>query len=141
TMEWLGGTCYRFVSPRGRVLLTNPWATEGDIATALGTPPKADIVLIAGGAEQASQVAQLAAETGARVVRPRFGGSRWPEADFEPDRLTQDVSPGDQLTMQGITVCIVGTGERAIPRPAAADRADGVPVGFVVTFQHGAVTY
>ncbi|TME26856.1 MAG: hypothetical protein E6I75_25610 [Chloroflexi bacterium] len=107
SVEWFGWSHYRFTSPTGKVILTNPFTSNPDSPIKPEDIEKADLIVVADGhGDEVGSAVQIAQSTGATVLAPG-GVNAWlveqgiPMAQV-PKRFFQ---PGDRyLGLQGITV-------------------------------------
>src|SRR5437899_2710363 len=78
TVQWLGWSHYRFTSPTGKVLLTNPFVTNPDSPVRAADITKADIIVVADGhGDEVGATIDIAQRTGAIVVAPSFEMGTW----------------------------------------------------------------
>src|SRR5712692_6868782 len=78
TMEWLGWSHYRFTSPTGKVVLTNPWILNPDSPAQLADVSQADIILPADGhGDDMGNAFEIAEQTGGTIVTPSFEMGTW----------------------------------------------------------------
>src|ERR671929_521436 len=65
-MEWFGWSFFRFTSPQGRIVLTNPFAQNPDSPIKATDIPAADIIFAADGhADEMGSIIEIAQNTGA----------------------------------------------------------------------------
>ena len=71
-MEWLGWSFFRFTSPGGKVILTNPFIQGNpDAAVSLDDVTQADLVLVADGhPDEQGNAIQIAQRLGSKVMAP-----------------------------------------------------------------------
>jgi L-ascorbate metabolism protein UlaG (beta-lactamase superfamily) len=139
TMEWLSWSHFRFTSPGGKTLLTNPFVTNPDSPVKAGDIPKADIILVADGhRDEVGSTDEIAIRTGARVLaasemmRNYFADRKLPESQFLP------TNPGDWHRLDGITV----RGVSSVHGSGTADRGyGGAALGFMIRFENGLTVY
>jgi len=104
----------------------------------LDSADKIDIILVAGGSQpQLDETAEIARRTGGRVIRPPSGSSPWIQPDLPDEQLTQSLGPVDRITVEGISICVVGSAGSS----GNGVRADTPAIGFVVIFENGWVMY
>jgi L-ascorbate metabolism protein UlaG (beta-lactamase superfamily) len=138
-MEWLSWSHFRFTSPGGKVILTNPFVTNPDSPIKVADITKADIIVIADGhRDEVGSADEIALKTGAKVLaasemmRNYFADRKLPEAQFLP------TNPGDRHTIDGITI----RGVNAVHGSGTADRGyGGAAIGFVIRFENGLTVY
>jgi L-ascorbate metabolism protein UlaG (beta-lactamase superfamily) len=138
-MEWLSWSHFRFTSPGGKVLLTNPFVTNPDSPIKAADITKADIILVADGhRDEVGSADEIAIRTGARVLaasemmRNYFAARNLPEAQFLP------TNPGDRHTVDGITI----RGVNSVHGSGTADKTyGGAAIGFIIRFENGLTVY
>jgi L-ascorbate metabolism protein UlaG (beta-lactamase superfamily) len=145
SVEWFGWSHYRFTSPSGKVILTNPFTANPDSPIKADDVDKADLIVVADGhGDEVGSTVQIANQTGATVLAPG-GVNAWlveqgiPRAQV-PKNFFQ---PGDRfLGLQGITVRSVESvhGSELTP-PTAAVPYGGVAAGYFITFENGWTVY
>ena len=145
-MEWFGWSFFRFTSPNGKVILTNPFITGNeDAAVKLDDITKADLILVPNGhGDEIGDTVAIAKSTGARVVTP-FELGVWFVGRGVPEAQVMRRSPGSRFVWEGITVRVVGSIHGSgSGRDAAFERAPiygGPAAGFMVTFENGYTVY
>jgi L-ascorbate metabolism protein UlaG (beta-lactamase superfamily) len=145
TVEWFGWSHYRFTSPTGKVVLTNPFTSNPDSPIKPADIAKADLIVVADGhGDEVGSTVEIAQNTGATVLAPG-GVNQWlieqgvPRAQV-PRAFFQ---PGDRYTgVPGITVRSVESvhGSELAP-PTAAVPYGGVAAGYFITFENGWTVY
>jgi L-ascorbate metabolism protein UlaG (beta-lactamase superfamily) len=145
TVEWLGWSHYRFTSPSGKVILTNPFTSNPDSPVKPEDIAKADLIVVADGhGDEVGSTVAIANLTGATVLAPG-GVNAWlveqgiPRAQV-PKNFFQ---PGDRYKgIDGITVRSVESvhGSELTP-PTAAVPYGGVAAGYFITFENGWTVY
>ena len=79
TIEWLGWSHYRFTSPTGKVILTNPFTSNPDSPIKAEDVDKADLIVVADGhGDEVGSTVEIANQTGrdgARAWRRQSAGS------------------------------------------------------------------
>lgn len=145
-MEWFGWSFFRFTSPNGKVILTNPFITGNpDAAVKLDEITKADLILVPNGhGDEIGDTVAIAKATGARVVTP-FELGVWFIGRGVPEAQVMRRSPGARFVWEGITVRVVGSVHGSgSGRDAAFERAPiygGPAAGFMITFENGWTVY
>jgi L-ascorbate metabolism protein UlaG (beta-lactamase superfamily) len=144
-VEWFGWSHYRFTSPTGKVVLTNPFTSNPDSPIKPEDIAKADLIVVADGhGDEIGSTVAIAQNTGATVLAPG-GVNAWlveqgiPRAQV-PKNFFQ---PGDRyIGLQGITVRSVESvhGSELSP-PTAAVPYGGVAAGYFITFENGWTVY
>jgi len=145
TVEWFGWSHYRFTSPTGKVILTNPFTSNPDSPIKPEDIAKADLIVVADGhGDEVGSTVAIANLTGATVLAPG-GVNAWlveqgiPRAQV-PKNFFQ---PGDRFKgIDGITVRSVESvhGSELSP-PTAAVPYGGVAAGYFITFENGWTAY
>ncbi len=145
-VEWLGYSFYRFTSPAGKVILTNPFITGNeDAAVKLEEITKADLILVPNGhRDEIGDTVAIAKNTGARVVAA-FELGAWLVSKGVPEAQMLRRQPGQRLVWEGITIRVVGSVHGSgSGRDTATEFAPiygGVAAGFIVTFENGWTVY
>lgn len=145
-LEWLSWSFFRFTSPNGKVILTNPFmAGNPDAAVTLADITRADLVLVPNGhRDEIGQAADIAKKTGARTVSP-FELGTWFMGKGVPEAQVLRRNPGGRLVWEGITIRVVGSIHGSGSGQAAdSDLAPiygGAAAGFVITFENGWTVY
>ncbi len=145
-VEWLGGSFYRFTSPTGKIILTNPHITgNADAAVKLEEITKADLILVADGhRDEIGDTVAIAKNTGARVVAA-FELRTWFVGKGVPEAQALSRNPGTRLIWEGITIRVVGSVHGSgSGRDTASDVAPiygGAAAGFIITFENGWTVY
>ncbi len=75
-MEWFSWSIFRFTSPTGKVVLTNPFVTNPDSPVKVADFPKVDVILVADGhGDEVGSSDEIAIKTGAKIIAPaNFSG-------------------------------------------------------------------
>ncbi|MBI2985822.1 MAG: MBL fold metallo-hydrolase [Deltaproteobacteria bacterium] len=141
-MEWLSHSHFRFTSPNGKVVLTNPHLDAADNKTKLEELTKVDVIVVADGhRDEIGKAPEIAAKTGASIVAPRELAVGY-LAKFAkvPEKQLVLAGIGDRFNFDGITVRVVhsihGSG---VPEPTAP--YGGNAAGFIITFENGYTVY
>lgn len=141
-MEWLSHSHFRFTSPNGKVLLTNPHLDAADNKTKLEDITKADVIVVADGhRDEIGKAPEIAAKTGAKIVTPRELGIGYLKMVAKvPDKQLVLAGIGDRFILDGITVRVVhsihGSGTVEPTAPYGGNAA-----GFIITFENGLTVY
>lgn len=144
-VEWLGWSFYRFTSPTGKVILTNPFVTGNpDAAVKLEEITQADLILVTDAhRDEVGDAVAIAKATGAKIVTPSFEFGTVLAAWGVPNAQIMRRNPGGRFTWEGGTIRVVG----AVHGSAATDPSSKFPVyggiaaGFMVTFENGYTVY
>ena len=137
-IEWLTWSFFRITSPKGKVILTNPWLSNPDSQTSLEQIDQADIILVpTGHRDEVGETVEVANKTGAKVV------TTWEMAGgaFKgkiPDDQFVRTQPGSTVNLDGIEIRVVN----AVHGSGGANALYGGPaLGFFVTFENGYTLY
>lgn len=97
-VEWFGWSFYRFTSPTGKIILTNPHITRNpDAAIKVEEITKADLILVPNGhGDEIGDAIALAKNTGAKVVAP-FELGTWFMGKGIPEAQVLRRNPGSRL--------------------------------------------
>ncbi len=145
-VEWLGWSFYRFTSPTGKIILTNPHITRNpDSAVKLEEITKADLILVPNGhGDEIGDTIALAKNTGAKVVTP-FELGTWLVSKGVPEAQMLRRNPGSRLVWEGITIRVVGSvhgsGSGRGAEWEIAPIYGGAAAGFIITFENGWTVY
>lgn len=146
-VEWLGWSFYRFTSPTGKVILTNPFITgNADAAVKVEEVAKADLILVPNGhGDEIGDTIAIAKNTGAKVVVASFELGNWFTGKGIPEAQVLRRGPGTRVLWEGITIRVVGSVHGSgSGRDIASDRAPiygGAAGGFIITFENGWTVY
>src|SRR5881409_4446126 len=70
-IEWFSWSIFRFTSPSGKVILTNPFVTNPDSPVKVADFPKVDVIVVADGhTDEVGSTDEIALKTGAKIVTP-----------------------------------------------------------------------
>lgn len=141
-MEWLSWSHFRFTSPTGKVLLTNPHLDNPDNQTKLEEITKADIIVVADGhRDEIGRAPEIAAKTGAKIVAVReLALGYLAKVAKVPEKQLVLASIGDRFHFDGLTVRVVHSIHgSAVPDPSAP--YGGPAAGFIITFENGFTVY
>jgi len=138
-MEWLSWSIFRFTSPTGKVVVTNPFVTNPDSPVKVDNFPKVDVILVADGhTDEVGAADAMALKTGAKIVTTfeMFRGY------FEPRNVPVAQilrgNPGDWNKIDGITIRNVN----AVHGSGTAEKVyGGSAMGFMITFENGLTVY
>ena len=145
TVEWFGWSHYRFTSPAGKVILTNPFTSNPDSPIKPADIEKADLIVVADGhGDEVGSTVEIANLTGATVLAPGGVNSWLVEQGIPRAQVPKNFfQPGDRFTgLEGITVRSVESvhGSELSP-PTAAVPYGGVAAGYFITFENGWTVY
>jgi L-ascorbate metabolism protein UlaG (beta-lactamase superfamily) len=144
-VEWFGWSHYRFTSPTGKVVLTNPFTSNPDSPIKPEDIDKADLIVVADGhGDEVGSTVAIAQNTGAAVLAPGGLNSWLVEQGVPRAQVPKNFfQPGDRFRdLQGITVRSVESvhGSELSP-PTAAVPYGGVAAGYFITFENGWTVY
>ena len=146
-LEWLTWSFFRFTSPKGKVILTNPFmAGNPDAKVTLADITKADLILVPNGhGDEIGQAADIAKKTGAKIVAP-FELAQWfVTSRGVPEAQVMRRNPGSRVVWEGITIRVVGSvhgsGSGLATDSERAPIYGGAATGFVITFENGWTVY
>lgn len=145
-MEWFGWSFFRFTSPTGKVILTNPFITGNpDAAVKLEDVTRADLILVPDGhRDEIGDAVAIAKKTGAKTVSP-FELGAWLISKGVPETQVQRRNPGSRFVWDGITIRVVGSvhgsGSGQAVDSDLAPIYGGAAAGFVITFENGWTVY
>ena len=143
-MEWFGWSFFRFTSPGGKVVLTNPYAANPDSPLKAEDVTKADLIVTADGhGDEVGSTVAIAQNTGAQVLAPG-GVNRWLIDQGVPQNqiARQFFQPGDKYESNGITVRSVASFHGSELTPPTSDVPyGGVAAGYFITFENGWTVY
>ena len=138
-MEWFSWSIFRFTSPTGKVVLTNPFVANPDSPVKVDDFPKVDVILVADGhLDEVGSTDQIALKTGAKIITTyemfsvHFQQRKVPFAQILPS------GPGDRNRIDGITVRNVNS----VHGSGTPDKLYGGPaMGFMISFENGLTVY
>ena len=138
-MEWLSWSIFRFTSPTGKVILTNPFVTNPDSPVKVDSFPKVDVILVADGhRDEVGSTDEIAIKTGAKIVTPFEMWTVYFEPRKVPEAQLHRSNPGDWLRLDGLTVRNVA----AVHGSGTVDKLNGGPaMGFMIHFENGLTVY
>lgn len=147
-LEWITWSFFRFTSPNGKVILTNPFITGNPDAAAgikLEDVGKADLILVTDAhRDEVGDAVAIAKSTGARIVTPAFEFGSLLIGWGVPEAQVMRRNPGGRFAWEGITIRVVGAVHGSGARDPSGDYKPiygGVAAGFVVTFENGYTVY
>jgi L-ascorbate metabolism protein UlaG (beta-lactamase superfamily) len=147
-LEWITWSFFRFTSPGGKVILTNPFITGNPDAAAgikLEEVGKADLILVTDAhRDEVGDAVEIAKKTGAKIVTPAFEMGTLLIAWGAPEAQVMRRNPGGRFAWEGITIRVVGAVHGSGGRDPSGDYRPvygGVAAGFVVTFENGYTIY
>src|SRR3990172_9395201 len=138
-LEWLSWSIFRFTSPQGKVVLTNPFVANPDSPVKVNDFPKVDVIVVADGhADEVGSADQIALKPGENIVTTYEMFS----VHFEPRKVpvaqVVRTGPGDRSRIEGITIRNVNS----VHGSGTADKFYGGPaMGFMIGFENGLTVY
>jgi L-ascorbate metabolism protein UlaG (beta-lactamase superfamily) len=138
-MEWLSWSIFRFTSPTGKVVVTNPFVTNPDSPVKVENFPKVDVILVADGhRDEVGSTDEIAIKTGAKIVTPFEMWTVYFEPRKVPEAQMHRSNPGDWFRLDGLTVRNVA----AVHGSGTVDKLNGGPaMGFMIHFENGLTVY
>ena len=138
-MEWLSWSIFRFTSPTGKVIVTNPFVANPDSPVKVADFPKVDVILVADGhGDEVGSTDEIAIKTGAKIITPFEMWSVYFEPRKVPMAQMHRSNPGDLFKLDGLTVRNVA----AVHGSGTPDKLNGGPaMGFMIHFENGLTVY
>jgi len=138
-MEWLSWSHFRFTSPAGKVILTNPFVANPDSPIKVADIPKADIIVIADGhRDEVGSADEIAMKTGGVILGAGEMMRNYFAARNLPEKQYLVTNPGDWHKIDGITI----RGVNAVHGSGTIDKMYGGPaLGFIIHFENGLTVY
>src|SRR3954462_883172 len=123
TMEWFGWSMFRFTSPTGKVILTNPFTSNPDSPIKPEDIEHADLIVVADGhGDEVGSTVQIAQNTGARTFTPFELGTWLTEQGVPMAQVTRS-NPGGRFKLGDITVRMVASEHGpSLPAPSTTPR-------------------
>jgi len=138
-MEWLSWSIFRFTSPGGKIIVTNPFVANPDSPVKVPDFPKVDVILVADGhGDEVGSTDEIAIKTGARIVSTFEMWSTYFQPRQVPEAQMFRSGPGDWLKLDGLTIRNVN----AVHGSGTPDKLDGgAAMGFMIQFENGLTVY
>jgi L-ascorbate metabolism protein UlaG (beta-lactamase superfamily) len=138
-MEWLSWSIFRFTSPSGKVVVTNPFVANPDSPVKVPDFPKVDVIVVADGhGDEVGSTDEIAMKTGAKIVTPFEMFSNYFDPRKVPVAQVHRSGPGDILRVDGLTVRNVNS----VHGSGTPDKMYGGPaMGFMLHFENGLTVY
>ncbi len=158
-IKWFGHAAFSITTPKGKVLLIDPWLTNPlnpeakDSKDALIAVPKVDYILLTHGhRDHVGDAVEIAKKTGAALIcNPELAGNLVKLADFPAKQAATDaiMGIGGEINIADGEVTVAMTAavhSSSVFNPKAgpneAERAyGGNPAGFVVIIKNGPTIY
>lgn len=144
-MDWLGWSFYRFATPSGKVILTNPWVTNPDSPVKLEDINQADLIVAPDAHnDEIGQTLEIVQKLGStKVFIPGELQGWFLEQGLPTGAILQRfAAPGDRLRFEGTTIymlaAIHGSG---LARPTALNPYGGIACSYMFTFENGLSVY
>jgi L-ascorbate metabolism protein UlaG (beta-lactamase superfamily) len=141
-MEWFGWSFFRFTSPEGKIILTNPFAANPDSPIKADDVTAADLIFAADGhADELGSIIQIAQNTGAKTWTPFELGTWLTEQGVPQDQVIRS-NPGGRYKLGNVTLHMVGSVHGSgLPSPTPQTPYGGPAAGLFVTFENGWTVY
>jgi L-ascorbate metabolism protein UlaG (beta-lactamase superfamily) len=138
-MEWFSWSIFRFTSPGGKVIVTNPFVKNPDSPVKVEDFAKVDAIVVADGhTDEVGSTDEIAIKTGAKIVTPFEMWTTYFQPRNVPEAQMHRSNPGDWLKLDGITIRNVG----AVHGSGTPDKLYGGPaMGFMLHFENGLTVY
>jgi len=138
-MEWLSWSIFRFTSPTGKVVVTNPFVTNPDSPVKVADFPKVDVIVVADGhRDEVGSTDEIAIKTGAKIITPFEMWTVYFEPRKVPEAQLHRSNPGDWFKLDGLTIRNV----YAVHGSGTVDKLNGGPaMGFMIHFENGLTVY
>ena len=138
-MEWFSWSIFRFTSPTGKVVLTNPFVVNPDSPVKVDDFPKVDVILVADGhTDEVGSTDQIAIKTGAKIITTFEMWNVWFEPRKVPLAQVLRGNPGDWNRFDAITIRNVNS----VHGSGTPDKGDGgAAMGFMIHFENGLTVY
>ena len=137
-MEWFSWSIFRFTSPGGKIIVTNPFVTNPDSPVKVADFQKVDVILVADGhPDEVGSTADIAIQTGAKVITPHEMWATYFQPRNVPEAQMHRSHPGDWFKLDGITVRNVNS----VHGSGTPDKYGGPAMGFIIEFENGLTVY
>jgi L-ascorbate metabolism protein UlaG (beta-lactamase superfamily) len=158
-LKWFGHAAFSIITPKGKVLLIDPWLNNpsnpeaGEGKNALAAVPKVDYILLTHGhRDHVGDAVEIARKTGAILIcNPELAGNLVKLADFPGKQAETDAIMGIggeiQIADGEVTIAMtpaIHSSSVFNPKagPTEPERAyGGNPAGFVVVIKNGPAIY
>jgi len=138
-MEWFSWSIFRFTSPSGKVVVTNPFVANPDSPVKVADFTKVDVIVVADGhGDEVGSTDEIALKTGAKIVTPFEMFSTYFDPRKVPVAQVHRSGPGDILKVDGLTIRNVNS----VHGSGTPDKLYGGPaMGFMIHFENGLTVY
>jgi L-ascorbate metabolism protein UlaG (beta-lactamase superfamily) len=138
-MEWFSWSIFRFTSPGGKVIVTNPFVKNPDSPVKVEDFPKVDAIVVADGhADEVGSTDEIAIKTGAKIVTSFEMWSTYFQPRNVPEAQMLRGGPGDWFKLDGVTIRNVA----AVHGSGTPDKLyGGQALGFMLHFENGLTVY
>lgn len=158
-IKWFGHAAFAITTPKGKVLLIDPWLSNPlnpeakDSKDALATVPKVDYILLTHGhRDHVGDAVEIAKKTGAILIcNPELAGNLVKLADFPAKQTQTDaiMGIGGEINIADgeVTVAMTAAVHSSSVFNPKADASDaeraygGNPAGFVFIIKNGPTVY
>ncbi len=143
-MVFLGNMGFKFTTPGGKIILTDPWLKgNADAPIGIEDVDKADLILVSGAhADNLGDAIELGKKTGATVIATNELAA-WMVSQGLDAKQAYGMMQGGLFQRDGISVKVVRAVHTAgITIPGQPTRGyGGESIGFIVTFENGLRLY
>ena len=139
-MEWLSWSIFRFTSPGGKIIVTNPFVTNPDSPVKVPDFPKVDVIVVADGhGDEVGSTHEIAIQTGAKIITPlRDVDAPTSSRGTFPRRRCTGAIPA---TGSSSTASRCATSARCTGRGRPDKLYGGPAMGFMIQFENGLTVY
>lgn len=139
TVTWYGHSAFAFLSPKGRVLLIDPWLDNPSAPAGAKDIATVDIILVTHGhGDHLGNTVELARRTGAHVYAI-YELALYLQSQGLNN--VQGMNKSGSCDTDGITITMTHAEHSSGIEPGGAILAGGDPAGFVVRFENGFAVY
>ena len=139
-MEWLSWSIFRFTSPGGKIIVTNPFVTNPDSPVKVPDFPKVDVIVVADGhGDEVGSTHEIAiAHRRQDHHAATRCGAPISSRETSPRRRCTGASPA---TGTGSTASPCATSTRCTGRERPTSCTAGRRMGFMLQFENGLTVY
>jgi len=142
-MEWLSWSIFRFTSPAGKVVMTNPFLSNPDSKTKVEDIKKVDVIVVADGhADEVGQTIELAkAHPNVKVLATSELSNGYLAAKgVQRGQTLGFPGIGDVFPFDGVSIRLMNSLHgSAVPDPTQP--YGGNAVGYMIKFENGLTVY